>query len=168
MSGEHKWIAATSESTCTAFYITAFPNTSAPRCPHSPVNHPVIKVSLICSATNAFASISRRVARTGFLFTPRIISFLARSYLPFCFTRLFLPPNPLYVFTLCFALVLEGERLTDWGGQMTIQVWAGANPSSGFATQGRRWRESKGCRSSSQRCKSQRQTGKTPELSSAD
>lgn len=31
--------------------------------PHSLVNHPVIKVSLICSATNAFASISRRVAR---------------------------------------------------------------------------------------------------------
>lgn len=31
------------------------------------------------------------------------------------------------------------ERLTDWGGQMTIQVSAGANPGplTGFSTQGR-------------------------------
>lgn len=36
----------------------------------------------------------------------------------------------LYVFTRHFDLVLrEGGRLTDWGGQMTIQVWDGANPN---------------------------------------
>lgn len=62
----------------------------------------------------------------------------------------------------------ESERLTDWGGQMTIQVWAGANPSSGFAAQGRLWREGKGCCSISQRYKSQRQTSKTHELWSSD
>lgn len=61
----------------------------------SPVNHPVIKVSLICSATNTFASISRRVAHAGFLFTTQDHFFLARSYLPFCFTLLFLPPSPI-------------------------------------------------------------------------
>lgn len=99
----------------------------------------------------------------GFLFMPWIF-FFWQDLLPFCFTLMFYP----CMFSLCALPFVERERLTDWGGQMTIQVWVGANPSSGFATQGRRWREGKGCRSISQRYKSQRQTSKTPELSSTD
>lgn len=61
--------------------------------------------------------------------------FLDRICYPFFF----------FFFTrVCFHSVLcpcfERESLTDWGGQMTVQVWVGANPSSRFVTQGRRWR----------------------------
>lgn len=78
-----------------------------------------------------------------------------RCFSPVCFHSVLCP---------CF----KRERLTDCGGQMTIQVWVGANPSLGFPIQGRWWKEGKGCHSVSQRYKSQWQAGKTPELSSTD
>lgn len=97
----------------------------------------------------------------GFLLTPGVFGKIGSSFVlrwrftPVCFHSVLCP-------------CCKRERLTDWGGQMTVQVWVGANPSSGFPTQGRQWKEGKGCHSVSQRCKSQWQTSKTPELSSTD
>ncbi len=91
----------------------------------------------MCSETNVFTFISPGMR--GFLLTPGVFGKLGFSFVlhwhfsPACFHSVLCP---------CF----KRERLTDWGGQMTIQVWFGANPSSGFPTQGRRWAKNRLCK----------------------
>lgn len=102
----------------------------------------------VCSETNVFTFISpgRLSVNPQSSWQDQLLS---------CFT-----PTPVFT-PVCFHSVLcpcfKRERLTDWGGQMTIQVWAGANPnpSSGFPTQGQQRKEGKGCHSVSRRYKSQ-------------
>lgn len=66
----------------------------------------------------------------GTQLTPGVSSKIGFSFVcddtcvsPLCFV--FFPP----CFSLALPLSGKKERLTDWGGQVTVQVWVAANPS---------------------------------------